>query len=177
MITRRAIVAFPETTALAAIESLRRELDPQASFIAAHLTLVFPFVHEGVPHDLGAHIEQAMDGLGSIVLTLSEVTVVDSEYVFLEVGAAREQIVELHERLYSGNLARHRSREHVYRPHVTIARSADAIVRARAVARAHEEIGLPVAATIRDVAMFRIDGPSAGEIELRVPLGRRGQRP
>ena len=41
--TQYAVVAFPQSDALARVEALRRRFDPQALLLPAHVTLVFSF--------------------------------------------------------------------------------------------------------------------------------------
>jgi hypothetical protein len=47
---------------------------------------------------------------------------VSGGYLLRRIVDGREQIVELHDRLYTDRLARHLSRAHVYDPHVTVGR-------------------------------------------------------
>ena len=61
--SQRAIVMFPTGEGLAAIESIRRRHDPQASLIGAHVTLVFPFQSELSVSALRAHLADCLRGV------------------------------------------------------------------------------------------------------------------
>jgi len=165
----RAIIAFPRTNALDAIEGLRRRFDPLAEMITAHITLVFPFTSDSTAGELRSHIEHTIAGLGPFQVRLVGITAVDDEYVFLNVGDGRDRVIQLHDRLYTGALASHLSREHVYSPHVTLGRLRDGRAAAHALAEA-----IAVApggnSTIQDISVFRLDGPDRGVIEFTVSL-------
>jgi 2'-5' RNA ligase len=168
--TRRAIVTFPDTPAIERIEMLRRLFDPLASIIAAHVTLVFPFEDLTPTATLRAHVERMLTGTSAFDIQLSGVEAVEDEYVFLDLEAGRERLIELHDRLYTGLLATHLSNQHVFRPHVTLGRlgNRDALAAALAEARAL----MPAAATavVREVAVVRLDGAAVADREFTVAL-------
>jgi 2'-5' RNA ligase len=167
-----AIVAFPETAALETIETLRRRYDPMSSLLGAHITLVFPFVAGPSSAALRSHVERTLADVEPIELCLAGVSAIDDEYIFLNVEAGRDRVIDLHDRLYTGVLAAHLSREHVYRPHITLGRLKDR--GALADALAHAMSAAPVAnAIVREVAVFRLDGPDRGEVEFTIALSSR----
>ncbi len=167
---RSAIVVFPEGEALTAVDGLRRRFDPLAQLIPAHITLVFPFVDDLGPSQLVAHLRQAVEHRPPFDTHFEGADIdVEGEYLLLPARAGREELTDLHERLYRGPLAIHRSRAHVYQPHITIGRIADEAARTSALALARAQ--LPAFhASIRDLAVFRLESASAGFVELRVPL-------
>lgn len=100
---------------------------------------------------------------------LNDVTVVEDEYVFLDVGAGRQQLIELHDRLYTGPLARHLSETHVFRPHITLGRLREPEALATAVAKARECLPATTA-VVRELTIVRLDGAALAERECTVEL-------
>lgn len=122
MTVQRAIVLFPTFDAPEPIEAVRRAYDPLAGALAAHVTLVFPFAAASDAAILNDHLAASMVGIAPFDVDMATPTVEDGGYLFLRVTRGREQIVELHDRLYSGPLLPHLSVERRYEPHVTIGR-------------------------------------------------------
>jgi 2'-5' RNA ligase len=155
---KRAIVALPRVASAAAwdrVRAVRDQLDPLARYIAAHLTLVFPFDDPTPDGELEAHVRTVAASCAPLAVTLAGVTLHDHEYLFLNVKRGNDAIVALHDALYTGALARHRSRMHTFVPHVTVGR-----VRANDVARALEltaTLADPIAATLDALTVYRID--------------------
>jgi 2'-5' RNA ligase len=167
--TQYAIVAFPETDALEIIEGVRRRFDPQAGLIAAHLTFVFPFESEHSSMALRSHVARIVARVPAFQCQLEGVRISDSEYLYLDVNDGRHHALSLHERLYTGLLAEYWSAERQYEPHVTLGRIANRKEREDAWKYATEVVP-PTNATIRELVVFRLDGPGKGEIDSRVPL-------
>jgi 2'-5' RNA ligase len=164
-----AIVTFPVTPGIERIEFLRRLFDPLARVIPAHVTLVFPFESQLPAATLRAHVEQMSIGTRPFDVELNDVTVVDDEYVFLDVGSGREQLIELHDRLYTGPLARHLSDRHVFRPHITLGRLREPEALATAVAEARECLPATTA-VVRELTIVRLDGSAFAGREFTVGL-------
>lgn len=118
--SQRAIVMFPAGEGLAAMESIRRRHDPQASLIGAHVTLVFPFQSKLSVSALRAHLAECLRGVTPFHARFDNVTAADGEYVFLEPTRGGKQMVALHGRLHTGVLKEHLSAVHQYLPHVTL---------------------------------------------------------
>lgn len=172
---RYAVVAFPETSSLDAIESLRARYDPQAKLIPAHITLVFPFVDDFLIPDLDHMVREAATGIAPIDLVFDGVSEASGGYVFLDIIVGREKLIALHDRLYRGRLARHLSREHTYRPHLTLGHIADPAVRQSALTHATETIAR-VPAIIRTLSVFRIESPTQGHVEGVIPLNAAARK-
>lgn len=122
---RRAIVIFPSAQDMAAVESMRQRFDPLADSIPAHITLVFPFESQMTDAELKAHVEIAVEGFKGFEIGLSEITASEDEYLFLNINRGRDEIVELHDRLYTGRLSNQLSSSFRYVPHVTVGRFAE----------------------------------------------------
>lgn len=111
-----------EPANLAAIESFRASHDPQAAFIKAHLTLVFPVDADAEELAQEAHVIVASTPSFAVNLSAVRASVgIDGRsYALLEPDAGQGIVAELHDRLYSGILARHLRSDVAYEPHVTI---------------------------------------------------------
>ena len=171
--TQYAVVAFPRSDANDMIEALRRRFDPQASLIAAHVTVVFPFAAATSVEQLRPHIEAAVHGVAPFEILLDYPAAAEGEYVLLNVlrGAASAQT--LYERLYTGPLAVHRSSAKGYEPHITLGRLSDPGRLAAAVAEAKTALPNRVEAEIASLAVFQLDGTTSGRVALTIPLATR----
>jgi 2'-5' RNA ligase len=164
MTTQYAIVAFPVLEAPNRVESIRRRFDPLASMLKAHVTLVFPFSDAVKEVDLSNHIARAVSGLHPFSILLSEVTVEDDGYLFLNVAAGADWFIELHNRLYTRLLAHHRSPAHEYRPHVTVGRLTEQHQLLFAADETKKALTLPVGGLVNEVALFRRRTATAGDV-------------
>jgi len=170
MDTRFAVVAFPECDAHEQIETIRRRYDPLSGVIDAHVTLVFPFGDAIDQSGLARHVAGALTGLQPFDITLETVSAERDGYVFLNIGAGAERLAAIHDRLYSGPLARHRSRTHDYRPHITVGQASSGATAAGMQAAIQRTLAFPLAARVRGLALFRLDGPAAGRVAWSIPL-------
>jgi 2'-5' RNA ligase len=169
-----AIVAFPETHALAAIETVRRRYDPLAGVLGAHITLVFPFVDPVAAPVLRQHIEQLTRTTAPFDVELAGVSIEDGEYIFLNVASGAGRLAALHRGLYSGPLERHLARDRTYIPHITVGRLGDASALAAAAEEARRRLPIRSVARVTELAVFRLDAPGVGHVEFTVPLSPQG---
>ena len=121
----RAIVVCPPIADLGPVVPLRRRLDPLADVIPPHITLVFPFRDDLSDADLLEHLKGASAGIAPFPLGLAGIRGWEGEYLFLSVDEGRREIVELHDRLYTGPLERHLSTSREFVPHMTVGRIGD----------------------------------------------------
>lgn len=120
---KRAIVLFPKFDGLETIQAMRRKFDPLANYIAPHITLVFPFESALSAEELRAHLHTALAGAKKFNVRLCGVTGdVRDGYLFLNVKQGNDEIIDLHDRLYSGALESFLYRKVTYCPHVTVGR-------------------------------------------------------
>jgi 2'-5' RNA ligase len=168
--TQLAIVLFPETAAADAIEKLRREFDPLANVLAAHITLVFPFPAPTVPSAMIEHLQKSAESVAAFECTLAGVSAERNGFLFLDVDTGAAACRALHESLYSGLLAQHRSMTHTYRPHVTIGRltDPDKLDDARRVTK--RALVFPVRGSVHSVCLFRLTEPHRGDVVTSLPL-------
>ena len=95
---KRAIVLFPKFENIDAIQAVRERFDPLASFIAPHITLVFPFESELSTHEIGDHVRRAIEGVKRFSVQLSSVTGDFRDgYLFLNVKRGNDAIIDLHD--------------------------------------------------------------------------------
>ena len=120
---KRAIVIFPKFDNIDAIQAVRERFDPLASFIAPHITLVFPFESELSTQEIGDHVRRAIEGVKRFPVQLSSVTGDFRDgYLFLNVKRGNDAIIDLHDKLYRGVLEQYLFRKVTYCPHVTVGR-------------------------------------------------------
>lgn len=168
--TQVAIVAFPRIDALAAIEAIRARFDPLAGIIAAHVTLVFPFDGTIPIEEVQSHVQAAASQTPAFRADVAAAPRIDGEYLFLDISSGADAFVALHDRLYDGMLGAHRSRTHIYQPHITIARSATPARLRDAAADAKSGLPPAITALIDHVAMFRLDDAMHGQVQDRFSL-------
>ena len=156
MTIQHAIVAFPTFDSSADIESVRRDFDPQATLLPAHVTLVFPFIAAHDTAFLREHIVAAIAVMSPFDIAVAAPSVEDGGYLFLRLTQGRERIVELHDRLYTGALRSHLLPEHPYEAHITVGRldSSEALTTAAAAAKAR--LVSPLRGRIDAVSLFRL---------------------
>jgi len=125
MTTNRAIVIFPKFSNSVLIDEIRGKYDPLYNFIAPHLTLVFPFQSEFTKEELIEHIKNQLGEVRPFELIVKGITGSSDGYVFLDVKKGNDNVIELHDKLYSGILKPYHNRFIPYIPHVTIAKLKD----------------------------------------------------
>lgn len=106
------------------IQSIRRRYDPHLELVDPHFSLVFETV-DIAPADFINHIR----GIGRYESKISfcvrvakavEGVVDDKWYLFLVPDEGYGEIIKLHDRLYTGILAKHLRHDIKFMPHVTI---------------------------------------------------------
>ena len=118
---KRAIVLYPIFNDLEKIQSIRERFDPLAKYIAPHITIVFPFESDLSTAELGEHIRCALDGVKKFEVRLQGITGDHRDgYLFLNVKKGNDEIINLHDRLYSGALEQFLFQKVTYCPHLTV---------------------------------------------------------
>jgi 2'-5' RNA ligase len=154
--SKRAIVVFPKFENVYHIKQLRNQFDPLALTIEPHITLVFPFESDLSTEQLRPHIQQAIQGIRSFPVQLHGITGSESEYLFLNVKHGNDEIIELHDRLYSGLLTEHLCAEHTYVPHLTIGRLNNKATFLTALETA-QKMSAIFQTIIEEVSVYRVD--------------------
>ena len=120
--SERTIMIFPKFSNMEIIDRIRRNYDPLADLVRPHITLVFPFHSDIADAELGSHIENAISGIRPFSLQLAGIFKQEDafgNYLFLDVKEGKKQLIQLHDRLYSGALSSFSS-EIPYSPHMTL---------------------------------------------------------
>lgn len=125
MLKNRAIIIFPRFENVEVINGIREKYDPLYSYIDPHVTLIFPFQSELSTDELREHVENKLDKLDSFELIAKGITGSSDGYVFLDVKVGNDNIIEIHDKLYSGILKPYYNRYIPYTPHITVGRLND----------------------------------------------------
>jgi 2'-5' RNA ligase len=168
---RRVVVTFPRIESAVEWEqllSVRERLDPLAGKIAPHLTLVFPFDDPMSDRALEQQLRNVVTDLPPFPITLCEITAHEGEYLFLNVKRGNDALVQLHDSLYTGALAAHRSRLHTFVPHLTVGRLAPADLPAALDATA--DLTSAIQANVDNISVYRIEPDGTRPVLFELPL-------
>jgi 2'-5' RNA ligase len=168
----RVVVAFPRIQSVhewAEILSVRDRLDPLARKVPAHITLVFPFESAMSDFELEIHLRELVAQSQRFGVVFQGITAHENEYLFLNIKRGNDQIIQLHDVLYSGALAMHHVRRHTFVPHVTVGR-----VRSEEISGALEAtagVNRPIQADIEAIAVYAVQGEGVRPVlfELQLP--------
>ncbi|GGI11574.1 2'-5' RNA ligase family protein [Gottfriedia solisilvae] len=118
----RSICVFPQFDNIEKINEVRKKYDSLHDLILPHISLVFPFTSSIVKEDLMKHIKEAVTDVSPFELTLKGITGNNNQYLFLNVKKGNDELIELHDRLYTGILKDFLNRNVSYVPHMTVGR-------------------------------------------------------
>ena len=123
----RCILIFPKFSNMHIIDHIREQSDPLAQHVRPHITLVFPFYSRLETAELEAHLRDKLSEVSPFALTLRGITPAagHGNYFCLNVEQGMEELVAIHNKLYTGVLERFKPEwlEHtLYRPHLTVGR-------------------------------------------------------
>lgn len=107
------------------VHEIRRRHDPIAAAVPGHVTLVYPFDAELDPAEVARHVAAVVAGAGPIALALAGVSGAENQYLRYDIKRGNDELIALHDRLYTGPLARYLNVSESYLPHVTIGRIFD----------------------------------------------------
>lgn len=120
---KRSIILFPSFDNINIIKSIREKYDPLANCIAPHITIVFPFDSDISTEDLKLHFNKVLKGIKKFNVKLKDFTGDFRDgYLFLNVKKGNDNIIELHDKLYSEILESFLFRKVTYCPHLTVGR-------------------------------------------------------
>lgn len=167
---QRSIILLPQFTNIEKIEQWRQRYDPLVEKTAPHITLVFPFESTLSSEKLGQHMEQAVAGISPFELTLHGVTGTLDQYLFLNVKKGNDQIIELHDRLYSDLLSQYLYRKVTYLPHLTIGKFSNSTAFETALLETEENTE-SFDTIVEKIYLEQIDAEENSQIELVISLG------
>ncbi len=165
----RAIHIFPGFSNLHSINAIRAKYDPLADLIPPHVTLVFPFESNISTEVLEEHLHESTVGSHPFRIVLTGITGAEGEYLFLNVKVGNDQIIQLHDKLYSGLLKQYLYRSLTYTPHLTVGRIRDKRMFETALAET-EEWNQVFETTVHEIIVENIDERKNYSVEMKVPL-------
>jgi len=113
-----AVVYFPNINS-SKINNFRRKYDPNWKIIPPHITLVSPL--SDIPEDqLLKHVEEVIRYLKAFPINLAGLTKSFDDYLFLLVKEGNDEIMSLHDKLYSGMLVNNLPKDVTFVPHLTL---------------------------------------------------------
>ncbi|HSR98220.1 MAG TPA: 2'-5' RNA ligase family protein [Kofleriaceae bacterium] len=108
------------------IRDVRSRYDPIAAAVPPHVTLVYPFEDDIALDALGEHLTDALAAFTAFEVTLEGVSGAEGTYLRYDIKRGNDTLIAMHDRLYTGPLARHLDLRASFHPHLTIGRIADA---------------------------------------------------
>lgn len=125
------LLAYPEMAKddLERIQAYRKQYDLQYSFAEPHFTIVFAI--DDIPTaEFVAEVRKQSEGIRQIAFTVHEAILNKNDFhllyhSFLVPGDGYEDIVSLHDKMYSGLFLSHLHPTIAYVPHITIGSAID----------------------------------------------------
>lgn len=102
------------------IDQFRRKHDPRVEVTRPHVTLLFPIGDSIDEKKLINHITKVLKDWKAFHISLAGVTKSWDNYIFLTVSSGKEQVIKLHDALYTGMLSKYLREDIEFIPHVTI---------------------------------------------------------
>ena len=127
---KRCIMIFPQFSNMRVIDEIRKKYDPLAGHVRPHITLVFPFLSDISSDKLREHIVNALSRIKPFKIVLKGITPVQAfgNYLFLNIETGKEDIVNIHKKLYTGILEPYLPqwlKDCEYNPHMTVGKIED----------------------------------------------------
>jgi 2'-5' RNA ligase len=114
-----ALVHYPAVE-LGLINRLRSKYDPQFRLIAPHVTIMFPTPDSIGERSLVSHIESVLHRWESFPIRLKGLQRSWDEYLFLLLNKGKEDVIRLHDEIYTGLLSEYRDEAPPFIPHVAL---------------------------------------------------------
>ncbi|MCL5438592.1 MAG: 2'-5' RNA ligase family protein [Patescibacteria group bacterium] len=152
-----AIVYFPKIN-LEKINAFRENYDPHWNIIPPHITLVSPF--SDIPEDqIFKHLKKVTEDLKPFQIHLHGLLKTDDHLLFLRVKEGRDEIINVHNKLYSGILS-FLEQKYIFDPHMTLGKiSAKDNLEDIAYTTA-EAMNLDIHSTFDNISLIKGDGVS-----------------
>lgn len=167
----RAIHLIPEFSNSQSIDALRCKYDPLVHKISPHVTLVFPFESDLTVEVLTKHVIQSTMDIKPFRFVLAGATGTADGYLFMNVKVGNDEVIQLHDKLYTGILKPFLNRSLTYTPHVTIGRTSDKRTFACALAETEHWNDI-FETTIHDIVLETIDEHGNSMVDCKLPLLR-----
>jgi 2'-5' RNA ligase len=166
---KRAIVIFPLFSQIELIQHLRQAYDPLAAVICPHITLVFPFESDISTEQLSLHLSSVAQLFRPFPLSMRGITGHTKEYLFLNVKNGNDQLIALHDQLYTGILAPYLVLQETYLPHLTVGRLSNETLFTEALREA-QSLTASFETEVQEIIVHRIEQEQNRGVECRVKL-------
>ncbi len=171
---KRCIMIFPDFNNGQVIDDVRRKYDPLVEHVQPHITLVFPFESDIEKSVLEEYISKTVEDIKPFNLVLSGIAPSNStgNYLFLNIKEGKDEIMEIHNRLYRGILKSFYPqwlKDIEFLPHMTVGNLNDPSAFERAVEET-KNIDEVFETIVREISVEIIDENEDSIIEIIVPL-------
>lgn len=171
---KRCIMIFPKFDNVEIIDEVRDKYDPLAKHVRPHITLIFPFDSDIETEDLKEHISSVLKDTKTFEIVLKGITAVKSfgNYLFLGIQVGSDEIIQLHEKLYTGILKKYYPewlKDGYFMPHMTVGRLDDD-ESFKVATEESKDIDDFFKAIVNEISVEIIDKNEDSIIELKVPL-------
>lgn len=166
---KRAILIIPEFVNLYKIEEVRKQYDPLYAKIAPHITVVFPFESAMSRDEVLQHVKNKTKQNRRFTLRMGGYTGYDKTYLFLNVIRGNNEIIDLHQQLYSGILEQYHEPQYTFLPHMTVGRLSNQEDFLEALEKIQKRDTI-FETEVKQIAIEVIDGNEYGMVEAKVPI-------
>ena len=112
-----AIVIYPKIEDDSKIQNFRKKYDPYFRLIKPHITLVFPFEDMG-KEKINGHLLRTINQFEKFDLRLRGLTKSFDNWIFLTAEDGNDNIIEFHDKLYTGILKSELREDIKFIPHI-----------------------------------------------------------
>ncbi|HZS08837.1 MAG TPA: 2'-5' RNA ligase family protein [Blastocatellia bacterium] len=140
------------------INRLRSKYDPQADLIAPHITIVFPAPEPVGEQSLAAHISTVLRRWEPFPIRLNGLGRSWDDCLFLTLEEGGDNIIRLHDELYTGALAHYHSSKVQFIPHLTLGVFTSDPGRYEQASKEAESSGLDYSCVLDKVNLVKVDG-------------------
>ena len=166
---KRTIIILPEFDNIHEIEVIRKQYDPLYKKIAPHITVVFPFESGMSCDEVLQHVENSTKRCSHFTVRMGGYSGYDNEYLFLNVIQGNDEIIDLHQQLYSGILERYHEPQYTFLPHMTVGRLSNQADFFEAFEKIQKRDTI-FETEVKQIAIEVIDGNEYGMVEAKVPI-------
>lgn len=131
---------------------------------------MFPFDSDLSTKQIAAHLHEVAAGYSPFRIKLQSITGSKGQFLFLNVKQGNDDIISLHDKLYSGLLAPILNRQLTYIPHMTVGRLSDRQTFLDALSATSKVLDV-FETSITEIVSEIIDPDGKSTMELKLPLG------
>jgi len=169
---KRSIILFPKLKNKKIIQSIRAIHDPLYNKIEPHITIVFPFESDLTSEELRKHICNNTKGISLFEVSFNSFSGSFIEgYIFLDCVKGNDEIIRLHDSLYTDILAKYIFNETPYFPHITVGKLNNKDYFSNVLADMNKNyMNIMFSCTIESIFVETIDEFDNSNIELEILL-------